>query len=132
VVDAPEGQTVLLQHLASRRVGKFELPMLKRCDLSLMSDVNDWLQLAAQDSFEYVVKEIISHRPERRAGTGRKRHPKSDFEFQVLWADLPIGEDNPSWEPWGNQSLRESAPFAAYLARADVVEALGADFAALK
>ena len=106
--------------------------MLKRCDLSLMSDVNDWLQLAAQDSFEYVVKEIISHRPERRAGTGRKRHPKSDFEFQVLWADLPIGEDNPSWEPWGNQSLRESAPFAAYLARADVVEALGADFAALK
>jgi len=132
VVEAPEGQTVLLQHLASRRVGKFELPMLKRCDLSLMSDVNDWLQLAAQDSFEYVVKEIISHRPERRAGTGRKRHPKSDFEFQVLWADLPIGEDNPSWEPWGNQSLRESAPFAAYLARADVVEALGADFAALK
>jgi hypothetical protein len=128
VVDAPEGQTVLLQHLASRRVGKFELPMLKRCDLSLMSDVNDWLPLAAQDNFEYVVSEVIAHRPEQRTMPGRRRRPKSDFEFQVRWADLPEGDDNPSWEPWANLSLRESGPFQAYLQRPEVVAALGHDF----
>jgi hypothetical protein len=128
VVDAPEGQTVLLQHLASRRVGKFELPMLKRCDLSLMANVDDWLPLAAQDDFEYVVGEVIAHRPERGALPGRRRLLKSDFEFQVRWADLPEGEDNPSWEPWSNQSLRESAPFQEYLQRPEVIEALGRDF----
>ena len=129
VVDAPEGQTVLLQHLASRRVGKFELHMLKRCDLSLMSDVNEWLPLAAQDNFEYVVSEVIAHRPEQRAVPGRRRRPKSDFEFQVRWADLPEGADNPSWEPWTNLSLRESAPYEAYLQRPEVVAVLGHDFA---
>ena len=103
--------------------------MLKRCDLSLMSDVNEWLPLAAQDNFEYVVSEVIAHRPEQRAMPGRRRRPKSDFEFQVRWADLPEGEDNPSWEPWTNLSLRESAPFQAYLQRPEVVAVLGHDFA---
>ena len=60
---------------------------------------------------------------------GRRRRPKSDFEFQVRWADLPEGEDNPSWEPWTNLSLRESAPFQAYLQRPEVVAVLGHDFA---
>jgi hypothetical protein len=52
VVDAPEGQTVTLQHLASRKVGNFQLSMLKRCNLDLLTEVNDWLPLAAQDNFE--------------------------------------------------------------------------------
>ena len=130
VVEAPEGQSILLQHLASRRVGKFELPMLKRCDLSLMSDVNEWLPLAAQDNFEYVIGEVTAHRPEKRSLPHKRRRPKSDFEFLVRWADLPVGEDNPSWEPWANQSLRESEPYLEYLQRPEVVAALGADFAA--
>ena len=96
--------------------------------LSLMANVDDWLPLAAQDDFEYVVGEVIAHRPERRALPGRRRLLKSDFEFQVRWADLPEGEDNPSWEPWSNQSLRESAPFQEYLQRPEVIEALGRDF----
>jgi hypothetical protein len=95
-----------------------------------MSDVDDWLPLAAQDNFEYVIKEVLAHRPATRVLAGRKRRPKSDFEFQVLWADLPEGEDNPTWEPWSNQSLRESEPYTKYLARPEVREALGADFAA--
>jgi hypothetical protein len=128
VVDAPEGQTVLLQHLSSRAVGAFQLNMCKRCNMELVAKVDDWLPLAAQDNFEYVVDEVVAHRPATRSAAGRKRRPKSDFEFLVRWADLPEGDRNPTWEPWANQSLRESAPYAAYLARPEVREALGADF----
>jgi hypothetical protein len=130
VVDAPVGQDVLLQHLSSRAVGTFQLSMCKRCDMGLMSNVDDWLPLAAQDNFEYVVDEVVAHRPDTRASSGRRRRPKSEFEFLVRWADLPEGDQNPSWEPWANQSLRESAPYAAYLARPEVREKLGADFLA--
>jgi hypothetical protein len=128
VVEAPVGQKVQLQHLASRAVGTFQLDMCKRCDMSLVADVDDWLPLAAQDNFEYVIAEICGHRPEKRSQQGKRKRPKSDFDFLVRWADLPEGEDNPTWEPWSNQSMRESAPFAAYLAQSDVQEALGADF----
>jgi transposase InsO family protein len=130
VVEAPVGQRLLLQHLSSRKLVHVQLAMCKRCDLSLMSNVDDWLPLAAQDNFEYVVKEVVSHRPATRALSGRKKRPKSDFEFQVLWADLPEGEDNPTWEPWANQSLRESEPYSTYLRRPDVAAALGGDFLA--
>jgi transposase InsO family protein len=128
VVTAPEGQRVLLQHLASKKVGEFQLSMLKRCNLDLMADVNDWLPLAAQDNFEYVVEAVLSHRPATRSTGSRKKRPKSDFSFLVRWADLPEGDENPSWEPWTNQSLRESAPYAAYLAEPSVAAALGQDF----
>jgi hypothetical protein len=119
---------VLLQHLASKTVGDFQLSMLKRCNLDLMTDVNDWLPLAAQGNFEYVVEAVLSHRPATRSTGSRKKRPKSDFSFLVRWADLPEGDENPSWEPWANQSLRESAPFAAYLAQPSVAAALGSDF----
>jgi hypothetical protein len=95
-----------------------------------MSDVDDWLPLAAQDNFEYVMKEVVAHRPATRAQPGRKKRPKSDFEFLVRWADLPEGDENPTWEPWQNQSLRESEPYATYLSRPEVSAALGADFLA--
>ena len=130
VVDAPEGQRVTLQHLASRRVGAFDLKMCKRCNLDLMSDVNDWLPLAAQDNFEYVVSEVCDHRPAERSVSGKRKRPKSDFEFLVRWADLPVGDDNPTWEPWANQSLRESEPYKTYLQRPEVISKLGADFLA--
>ena len=61
---------------------------------------------------------------------GRRKLPKSNFEFLVRWAELPEGDENPTWEPWANQSLRESAPYAAYLSRPEVAAALGADFLA--
>jgi hypothetical protein len=130
VVDAPVGQTVQLQHLASRAVGTFQLDMCKRCDMTLVAEVDNWLPLAAQDNFEYVIAEICGHRPEKRSQQGKRKRPKADFEFLVRWADLPEGDDNPTWEPWSNQSMRESAPYAAYLAQSDVQAALGADFLA--
>jgi hypothetical protein len=97
-----------------------------------MSDVDDWLPLAAADHFEYLVESIEQHRPaQRRLPNGRLR-PKSDFEFLVRWEGLPISEDNPSWEPWSNVSLRTTDAFAAYLSRPEVGAALGADFAGPK
>ena len=128
VVESPEGQTVLLQHLASRRVGKFELPMLKRCDLSLMANVDDWLPLAAQDNFEYKVAEVIDHRPKQRGASKGRKMPKKDFEFLVRWADLPEDELNPSWEPWSNSSLRSCEAFEQYCAKPEVISLLGPDF----
>jgi hypothetical protein len=129
VVSEPVGQRVTLQHLSSKKVSEFALNMCKRCDMSLMSDVDDWLPLAAADHFEYLVESIEQHRPaQRRLPNGRLR-PKSDFEFLVRWEGLPISEDNPSWEPWSNVSLRTTDAFAAYLSRPEVGAALGADFA---
>ena len=132
VVSEPVGQRVTLQHLSSKKVSEFALNMCKRCDMSLMSDVDDWLPLAAADHFEYLVESIEQHRPaQRRLPNGRLR-PKSDFEFLVRWEGLPISEDNPSWEPWSNVSLRTTDAFAAYLSRPEVGAALGADFAGPK
>jgi hypothetical protein len=96
--------------------------------MSLLSSVDDWLPLAAADHFEYLVAAIEQHRPaQRRLANGRLR-PKSDFEFLVRWEGLPVGDENPSWEPWSNTSLRTTDAFVAYLAKPEVVEALGADF----
>ena len=103
--------------------------MLKRCDLSLISDVNDWLPLAAADHFEYLVQSVEQHRPARRRLPSGKLRPKSDFDFLVRWEGLPDGEDNPSWEPWSNTSLRSCDAYLEYLQRSEVKDALGADFA---
>jgi hypothetical protein len=128
VVSEPVGQRVTLQHLSSKRVDDFALGMCKRCDMSLLSQVDDWLPLAAADHFEYLVSSIEQHRPaQRRLANGRLR-PKSDFEFLVRWEGLPVGDDNPTWEPWSNASLRSTDAFAAYLSKPEVAVALGADF----
>jgi hypothetical protein len=97
--------------------------------MSLVSDTNEWLSLAAADHFEYLVESIEQHRPaQRRLANGRLR-PKSDFEFLVRWEGLPVNDENPSWEPWTNASLRTTDAFATYLAKPEVVAALGSDFA---
>jgi hypothetical protein len=100
--------------------------------MSLVSDTNEWLSLAAADHFEYLVESIEEHRPaQRRLANGRLR-PKSDFEFLVRWEGLPIDDENPSWEPWTNASLRTTDAFTTYLAKPEVATALGSDFAASK
>jgi hypothetical protein len=126
----PLAPVVLAQHIATKAVGRFAVSMLKRCDLSHLRSIDEAIPIAAKDSFEYVVQEIQAHRPtgQRRNARGKLR-PKSDYEFQVLWRDFPLGEDNPTWEPWDNVSLRSSEPFLEYCARSDVAAQLGADFA---
>ena len=57
-----------------------------------------------------------------------KRRRRDAYQFQVLWRGIERSEDNPSWEPWTNESLRASEPFRTYCSRSDVQAELGRDF----
>jgi hypothetical protein len=125
----PLSPMVLAQHIATKVTGKYAVSMLKRCDLAHLRSIEEAIPLAAKDSFEYIIQEVVAHRPLGPRKVRSKLRPKSDYDFQVLWRDFPLGDDNPTWEPWENESLRSSEPFKAYCARPDVAEQLGADFA---
>jgi transposase InsO family protein len=125
----PLSPMVFAQHIATKTTGKFAVSMLKRCDLSHLHSIEEAIPLAAKDSFEYVIDSIIAHRPAGPRKSRGKLRPKSDYDLQVLWRDFPLGEVNPTWEPWENESLRASEPFKSYCARPEVAEQLGADFA---
>lgn len=109
-----ESQLVCCQHLSNKKVSLLHLNMLKFCDMSLMGKIEDAIPYAAKDSFEYEIAEILSHRPlgpRKVAGTLR---PKSDYEFQCLWKDIELSDENPSWEPWTNASLRTCEAYLQY------------------
>ena len=53
-----------------------------------------------------------------------------DSYFRICFGGIERSEDNPSWEPYANESLRASEPFAAYCRRSDVQAELGKDFIA--
>lgn len=132
VVDHAESDAghpkVCLQHLASKKIGDFPLSDLKRCNLDQYADVEAALPFAAMDNFEYKVSEVLTHRPAVRQGSKGKRLPKSSFEFLVRWADLPEDEENPSWEPWSNASLRACEAYRLYCKKDEVIDQLGSDF----
>jgi transposase InsO family protein len=117
-----------LQHIATKAVGYFPLCDLKRCNLDQYANVEAVLPVAALDNFEYKVEEVIDHRPKHRSNSKGKKTPKKDFEFLVKWADLPEDEENPSWEPWSNSSLRSCEAYEAYCKKPEVMAQLGADF----
>ena len=72
----------------------------------------------------------MQHRPAgKRRVPGKRAKAKSEYEFEVLWADLPLEEDsNPSWEPWSNGSLRSCEAYKRYCRLPEVVAELGGDF----
>jgi len=124
-----ESPLVQLQHLSSKKVGMFHLNMLKFCDMSLFKTIEDAIPYAAKDSFEYEVAEVLAHRP-----TGPRRlpnsalRPKREYEFQCLWKDLELSEENPSWEPWSNESLHLCEAYLEYVRQPEVIRLLGDDF----
>lgn len=123
-----DAQMVELQHLSSKRVGLFHLNMLKFCDLTQLSTIEQAIPYAAKDSFEYEIAEILAHRP---AGPRRQQsqlRAKNTYEFQCLWKDLEVSEDNPSWEPWSNESMRSCEAYLIYTQRPDVEAELGKNF----
>lgn len=124
----PTRPMVTLQHLSSKVVGDFHLNMLKFCDMSLMKQVEDAIPYAAKDSFEYEIEAVMSHRPlgPRRTSTGLRN--KSDYEFKCLWKDLPLGDDNPSWEPWSNESMRQCEAYLEYTKQQHIIDQLGDKF----
>jgi hypothetical protein len=115
---------VLLQHIASKKIDRFNTSMCKRCNLDLFKTLEEAMPIAAADNFEYVVEAVLDHRPRGE----RKRRSKNTYEFQVLWQGLERSEDNPSWEPYANESLLASEPMERYCAKTDVIAELGRDF----
>ena len=92
--------------------------------MDLFETLEAAIPYAAMDSFEYEIEAILDHAPRGE----RKRRRRDTYEFQVLWRGLERSEDNPSWEPWSNESLRASEPLKAYCSRSDVQAELGKDF----
>ena len=134
IVDRPEEDegtnVVWVQHLATKVLSRVHVRDLKRCSLDHYARIEDALPIAALDNFEYSVERILQHRPagKRKAGKGKTR-AKKDYEFEVLWADLPLEDgENPSWEPWTNSSLRSCEAYKAYCNLPEVVAELGVDF----
>ena len=124
----PDHLMVELQHVATKKVGSFHLNMLKYCDMTLLKDVEDALPYASKDSFEYEIEEILSHQPTGPRKVDGKLRNKRDYEFRCLWKDLPLGLDNPSWEPYTNETLRSCEAYKNYVAQPHVVASLGANF----
>ena len=130
-LDSDEGGNVaLVQHLSNKKITRVNVNDLKRCSLDHFASIDEALPLAALDNFEYAVERILQHRPSgKRKQSGQRARPKSDYEFEVLWAHLPLEEDsNPSWEPWSNGSLRSCEAYRTYLQQPEVVTTLGNDF----
>jgi transposase InsO family protein len=121
-------QIVTLQHLSTKVVGEFHINMLKFCDMSLMKQIEDAIPYAAKDCFEYEIEDVIQHKPmgPRRTAAGLRN--KSEYEFKILWKDIPLGADNPSWEPWTNETIRLCKPYQDYLQRPEVLAMLGDKF----
>ena len=115
---------MVLQHIATKKMDRFNANMCKRCNLDLFEKVDEAVKYAAGDNFEYEIEAILDHRPKGE----RRRKRRDTYEFQVLWRGLERSEDNPSWEPYSNESLRASEPLRAYCSRSDVQAELGKDF----
>jgi hypothetical protein len=115
---------VWLQHISSKKVERFNANMCKLCNLDMFEKVDEAIKFAAADNFEYEIEAVLDHRPRGE----RKRRRRDTYEFQVLWRDIERSEDNPSWEPYSNESLRTSEPMRAYCSRMEVMLELGSDF----
>jgi transposase InsO family protein len=120
----PAHPIITLQHIANKKIDRFNASMCKRCNLDLYNTLEEAIPIAAADNFEYEIEAILDHRPRGE----RKRKRKDTYEFQVLWRGIERSEDNPSWEPWANESLRASEPMQRYCERSDVQAELGRDF----
>jgi len=124
----PTRTLVTLQHIASKRVGAFHKNMLKFCDMSLLKSVEDAIPYAAKDNFEYEIEAILMHLPSGPRRTAAGLRNKNEYEFQCQWKDIPLGPDNPSWEPYSNESVRTCEAYKEYMAQANVKAELGANF----
>jgi hypothetical protein len=115
---------LMLQHIATKKIDRFHSSMCKRCNMDLFQTLDAAIPYAAMDNFEYEIEAVLDHEPKG----ARKRKRKDTYSFQVLWRGIERGEENPSWEPWSNESLRASEPFEKYCRRSDVEAELGKDF----
>jgi transposase InsO family protein len=122
----------LLQHLATKEIELFHVSMCKVVELDHFDEIDEAVKYAAMDVWEYEMEAILDHEPRGprtyRSGNRRVIRRKEDYSFSVLWKDIPRDVTNPSWEPWANESLRQSHLFKEYCRRPEVAVELGADF----
>ena len=102
--------------------------MLKFCDMSLMRTLEEAIPYASKDSFEYEISEVLEHRPTGPRKQNGSLRPKSDYEFKCLWKDIELSDENPSWEPWSNASLRSCEAYLLYTSDPAFVRSNGAGF----
>jgi len=124
----PMRSLVTLQHIATKKVGHFHKNMLKYCDMSMLKTVEDALPYAAKDNFEYEIETILLHTPAGPRRTKEGLRNKGLYEFHCLWKDIPLGPDNPSWEPWTNESMRSCEAYREYIDQPHIKAELGANF----
>jgi hypothetical protein len=123
-----DSQMVCCQHLANKKVSLLHLNMLKFCDMSLMTKIEDAIPYAAKDSFEYELAEILDHRPTGPRRINGMLRPKNEFEFKCLWKDIELSDENPSWEPWTNSSVRSCEAYEEYTSTPAFIAAYGRNF----
>jgi transposase InsO family protein len=123
-----DSQMACCQHLSTKKISVFHLNMLKFCDLSLLSRIEDAIPYASKDCFEYEVAEVLAHRPAGPRKIGSSTRPKTDYEFHCLWKDIELSEENPSWEPWSNTSLRTCDAYVQYTSSPNFIRVYGANF----
>ena len=119
---------VCCQHLSNKKVSLLHLNMLKFCDMSLMQRIEDAIPYAAKDSFEYEIAEIIDHRPAGPRKVNGTLRPKNEYEFKCLWKDIELNDENPSWEPWTNSSMRSCDAYRTYTSTPAFTAACGQNF----
>ena len=124
----PDSQLVCCQHLSTKKVSTFHLNMLKFCDMSLMRTLEEAIPYASKDSFEYEISEVLEHRPTGPRKQNGSLRPKSDYEFKCLWKDIELSDENPSWEPWSNASLRSCEAYLLYTNDPAFIRSNGAGF----
>ena len=96
--------------------------------MSLMQRIEEAIPYAAKDSFEYEIAEIIDHRPAGPRKVNGTLRPKSEYEFKCLWKDIELNDENPSWEPWTNSSMRSCDAYRAYTRTPAFTAACGQNF----
>jgi hypothetical protein len=93
-----------------------------------MKKIEDAIPYAAKDYFEYEIAEVLAHRPTGPRKVNGILRPKSEFEFKCLWKDIELGDQNPSWEPWTNSSMRSCEAYQIYTSTPAFATAYGQNF----
>jgi hypothetical protein len=123
----PTHSIVKCLHLATREVVDLHMDVLQICNMShFQDDPTEAAKFAERDDWTYTVDRILQHRPDGL----RRRRKKSDYEFQVLYKNIPRsnepGDENPCFQPWEN--IKHLIALRDYCAQPTVRAELGDGF----
>ena len=65
---------MMLQHIANKKIERFHASMCKRCNMDLFEKLDEAIEYAAADNFEYVIEARVTDRSRREiVGQGAVR-----------------------------------------------------------